>query len=363
MTLISARRLLGRDGWITGGFLEIIGGSIVGVGANATNPKYAYLIPGYIDLQINGFSDIDLATAPPHDWPKVGTALAGHGVTSWVPTLISRPLPCYPRWLAAVGELQSRWTPGTPRILGVHLEGPWLGKRKGAHVDTAGGAIDLRWIAELPDLVKIVTLAPERSGAMEAIEALRNRDIVTALGHTDADHPTATEAFNRGATLLTHCFNANPPLHHRSPGVVGAALARDEVFVSIIADGQHIHPDVIRITMRAKGPDKVALISDASGWASGSLGTRPTRLVEGAPRLADGSLAGSAIALDQAVRYVVEHCGVSTADAVRSASTVPANLLKRPDLGRIAAGATADIVALDDELQVCGVWVAGERVC
>ena len=362
MTLISAQQMLGAKGWIRGGSVEIDDGSIAAVGSNAIHPDHAYLIPGYIDIQVNGFRDIDLASAAPRDWPTVARELANHGVTSWLPTLISRPLGEYGQWLSAVRELMSSEIPGTARILGAHLEGPWLGQRPGAHMDIASGAVDLRWITQLPDLVKVVTLCPERQGALQAIDALQDRNIVAALGHTDADHETATEAFDRGAGLLTHCFNANPPMHHRTPGIVGAALARDDVVVSIIADGHHVHPDMIRVVMRAKGPDKVVLVSDASGWESGSLGSQPIKLVDGAPTLDDGGLAGSALALDEAVRFVVEHCGVSPEDAMRSASTVPADLLGRPELGRIVCGARADLLALDDQLHVRAVWLAGKPI-
>ncbi|MCQ3807776.1 MAG: amidohydrolase family protein [Acidimicrobiaceae bacterium] len=362
MTLISAQQMLGAQGWVSGGSVTVADGLIAAVGSNAARPDHAYLIPGYIDIQVNGLRDIDLASAEPGRWPTVPRELATHGVTSWLPTLISRPLSEYGPWLDAVGELMSQQSPAASRILGAHLEGPWLGRRPGAHLDIAAGAVDLGWIAQLPDLVKVVTLCPERQGALEAIGALRDRNVVVGLGHTDADHATANAAFDRGARLLTHCFNANPSMHHRAPGIVGAALARDDVVVSIIADGHHVHPDMIRIAMRAKGPDKVVLISDASGWESGSLGSQPVRLVNAAPILDDGTLAGSAVTLDEAVRFVVEHCGVCAEDAVRSASTVPADLLGHPEIGRIARGARADLVALDDQLHVRQVWLAGQPV-
>ena len=362
MTLVSAQQVLGTNGWIAKGSVEITDGLITALHSNARSGDHAYLVPGYIDIQVNGYQDVDLATAAPADWPRLAQNLATRGVTSWLPTLISRPLDAYSPWLAAVAELMSTEVSGAARAVGAHLEGPWLGNRPGAHLDVAAGAVDLGWIAQLPDLVKVVTLCPERQGALAAIKALRDRNIVAALGHTDADHETATKAFDRGAMLLTHCFNANPPMHHRTPGIVGAALARDDVCVSIIADGHHVHPDVIRIAVRAKGPDKVVLISDSSGWASGSLGSQPIALADGAPVQSDGQLAGSAICLDDAVRFVVEHCGVAVSDAVRAASTVPADLLRRSDLGRIDCGTRADLVALDDNLHVTEVWLAGEPI-
>lgn len=360
MTSISARQVLGPEGWITNGSLEIADGLIAAVNNNAPHPDHAYLIPGYIDLQVNGFRDVDLATCEPGQWAAVGSELARHGTTSWLPTLISRPLDDYQPWLAAAHESMTSQIPGTSRVLGVHLEGPWLGQRPGAHTDIAAGAIDLRWIKQLPDLVKLVTLCPERPGALQAIDALRAQNIIAALGHTNADHPTATEAFDRGAAMLTHCFNANPPMHHRAPGIVGAALARDDVVISIIADGHHVHQDMIRIAIRAKGANKIALISDSSGWASGSLGTQHINLIDETPTLDNGSLAGSALTLHQAVRFVIEHCDTSPENAIRSASTIPANLLKLPNLGRITHNAQADLIALDDHLNIRAVWLAGK---
>ena len=362
MTQISGGRVLGPSGWLNHGLINIDNGVITSVRSDLGPVDHPYLVPGFLDLQVNGFGSVDLAQAPTSDWAEVTSSLAAHGVTAWLPTLISRPLVRYEPWLTAVADLADMWRPPQPRILGVHLEGPWLGDRPGAHIDIAPGSIDIEWVRALPDIVKIVTLAPERDGATAAIAEMVARGIVVSLGHTDASYEVANRAFDCGATMLTHCFNANPPLHHRRPGVVGAALARDDVVVSLIADGQHVHPDVLRIAIRAKGAGNTILVSDTAGWASGSLGSQSVRLVEGAPRTADGGLAGSALTLDAAVRFAVERCGVELAEAVGAVTSVPARLLGRSDIGRLAPGTNGDVVALGDDLDVRAVWIAGVQV-
>lgn len=360
MTTISAERVLTAAGWLDEAEIELADGRIGLVRQMGRGADAAYLVPGFIDIQVNGFGDADLATSPPDEWPKVASGLAACGITSWLPTLISRPLDAYPRWLAAVAEF-ARCDHGSG-VLGAHLEGPWLGELVGAHIDIATGPIDLDWCRSLPATVRIVTLGPERSGALEAIRCLRRRGIIVAAGHSKADHLLAKRAFDAGVSLLTHCFNATTSMHHREPGLTGAALAQDDVFVSLIADGQHVHPDMLKIAVRAKGPGRTILVSDSSGWEAGALGSTAIQLVEGAPRTPDGGLAGSCLTLDAAVRFMVEHCGLRVEDALRSASTVPAQLLGEPDLGVIQLGAQADLVALDDALEVKAVWRRGRQI-
>jgi N-acetylglucosamine-6-phosphate deacetylase len=162
--------------------------------------------------------------------------------------------------------------------------------------------------------------------------------------------------------LVTHCFNGMPPLHHRTPGLVGAALADTRLAVSLIADLVHVHPAVLRIACAVKGGPRVALVTDAVAWQARTVGGIELRFDGEAPRLADGTLAGSALTMDRAVRNLVRHAHVALADAVRSASTTPADLLGLADRGRLVAGARADVVALDADLMVEAVWLAGERV-
>lgn len=360
MTTVSAERVLTAAGWLDGAEVRFADGRIASINETDRPSDAAYLAPGFIDIQVNGFGGTDLATSPPGEWSKLTSQLASTGVTSWLPTLISRPLDAYAVWFEDITAF-ARDDHGS-RVLGTHLEGPWLGDKPGAHADVAVGPINLNWCRSLPESVRIVTLGPERPGALEAIRHLQSRGIIAAAGHSNADHVIARAAFDAGVSLLTHCFNATTPMHHRSVGLTGAALARDDVYVSFIADGHHVHTDMLKIAIRAIGPERTILVSDSSAWEAGALGSTKIQLVEGAPRTAEGVLAGSCLTLDAAVRYVVERCDMSLEHALRSASTIPARLLGESDIGVIQPGYAADLVALDDTLEVRAVWQRGKQI-
>jgi N-acetylglucosamine-6-phosphate deacetylase len=274
------------------------------------------------------------------------------GVTTWLPALLSAPLEAYAARLKRVGAAAERLG-ARPAIVGVHLEGPFLGQMRGAHAAELVRPVDLDWLATLPDGVALVTLAPEQPRAIDAVDLLAARGTLVALGHSAASFDQAVLAIDAGARLVTHCFNAMPPLHHRRPGLVGAALFDPRVAVSLIADLVHVHPSAIGIAFRAKGAARVALVTDSVA-TSGP--------VEGAPRLPDGTLAGSVLTMDAAVRNVVRQARVTLPDAVRAASTTPADLLGLDGRGRLEPGGRADVVALDDELHVAEVWIGGEQV-
>jgi N-acetylglucosamine-6-phosphate deacetylase len=212
--------------------------------------------------------------------------------------------------------------------------------------------------------VTMVTLAPERPGALELIDLLVAGGVAVACGHSDATASEAYAAFDRGATTVTHLFNAQRPFSHRDPGIAGAALSRQDVTVSIIVDGFHLADEVVRLAFAA--PAAVALITDAiaaAGMPEGPypLGNRTVTVENGAARLDDGTLAGSVLTMDAAVRNLVD-LGVDLTDAVDAATAVPADAVHRPDLGRLEVGATAHITVLSDDLFVERTLVAGEVV-
>ncbi len=221
---------------------------------------------------------------------------------------------------------------------------------------------DLKWIAALPEVVALTTLAPETDGAVEAIEAFVRRHVVVSLGHSTASFEQATAGADAGATLVTHLFNGMGPLHHREPGLLGGALSDDRLTVSVIADLVHVHPGAIRFAFAAKTAARVALVTDAVAWQAGAVGGSALRLVDGAPRLEDGTLAGSVLTMDRAIANVVQRCGVSLEDALRAAATTPAALLGLADRGELAVGRRADLVALDGELQCAATWIGGALV-
>jgi len=340
--------------------LEVAGDRIVAVRPLADSPTLSgTLAPGFVDLQVNGVDAVDVAHAEADDWDVLDGALLAQGVTSWCPTLVSAPLDRYAAPLERIAEAARRGGP-RPAVLGAHLEGPFLGERVGAHPPSAVVVPDLAWIGSLPPVVRLVTVGPEASGSGELITALRDRGVVVALGHTAAAPDVLRAAVDAGATLFTHLWNASGPVSGRAPGPVGAALADDRLAVSLIADLAHVDAVSLGVALRAKPADRVVLVTDAVAWRSAWAGEQGIELVDGTPQLPDGTIAGSALTMDQAVRNLVGAVGTDLATAVRAASTNPARVLGAGDRGELAVGRRADVVRLDDDLLVEGVWVAGE---
>jgi len=329
-------------------------GRIVGIDDDIDSDAnaFALLCPGFVDVQVNGIDTIDVTTAAGDDWDVLDAHLLAQGVTTWCPTLVSMPLDRFARPLERIAAAAAR-DDGTPRphIAGAHLEGPFLGGAPGAHPLKFLQPPDLEWLAALPDGVAVVTLAPECEGALDAIRLLCDRGVLVSLGHSTATYEQTTAAIDAGARLVTHCFNGMGPLHHRQPGLLGAALTDDRVAVSLITDLVHVHSAGITLAFRAKTASRVALVTDAVAWEGDG----------DAPRLPDGTLMGSTLTADAAIRNVVRHAGVALVDAVRAASTTPAQLLGLDDRGRIEVGARADLVALDTDLRVRQTWVQGRR--
>ena len=367
MSVIRGARALTPDGWTGPIEIAVEDGRIAALRSTDAAVPDCALVPGFVDLQVNGHDDIDVATAAGADWDRLDDLLAAQGVTTWCPTLVTAPLEAYATPLDRIAEAATR-RGVRPAIAGAHLEGPFLGGRPGAHPVDLVRPIDLDWLADLPEVVRMVTLAPEGDLALEAVEALSARGVLVSLGHSSATYERATAAVDAGARLATHCFNAMAGLHHRTPGLAGAALTDDRMAVSLIADLAHVHPAMLRLAFRAKGADGVVLVTDAVAWRSGRIGEIAIHADDrasggdGVPRLADGTIAGSALRMDAAVRNVVQSAGVALADAALAASTTPARLLGLDDRGRLEVGARADVVALSAELALAGTWITGQRV-
>jgi N-acetylglucosamine-6-phosphate deacetylase len=282
-------------------------------------------------------------------------------VTAYLPTLITSP---EEHVLAALREVPLG--PERPRILGVHLEGPFLSPRRlGTHWAGARRDPDLDLLERLLDggPVRLMTLAPELDGADAVIDALLARGVTVSLGHSDATAEQANAAFDRGVRTVTHLFNAMRPLLHRDPGIVGAALARDDVIVQIILDGVHLAPETARVVWRAAA-GRQALVTDAvtaAGAAEGpfSFARLDIEVLDGAVRGPDGVLAGSVLTMIEAVRNL-HALGVPLEQALAAAAEVPARALGLPELGRLERGLPADIVVLDDNLEIERVLVGGE---
>jgi N-acetylglucosamine-6-phosphate deacetylase len=359
--VVRAATLLTPEGPLSPGELVVDGGRIVEIRTASGPAPDVVAAPGFIDLQVNGVEDVDCAVASGDDWRRAGEHLVRTGVTAWLPTLVSQPLDRYARPLDAIATAMDV-AAGPAVILGAHLEGPFLGGRPGAHRPLDIVPPDLDWLRAIPHLVRLVTLAPEQPGAPEAVELLSGRGVVVSLGHSSADLETALAAVDRGARMVTHLFNGMAPLHHREPGILGAGLADDRLSAGLIADGVHVHPSLLPVVFRAKGAGRVVLVTDSVGWRTGHLQDRGLAVVDGAPRLPDGTLAGSVLTMDTAVRNVVD-AGVPLADALAAASTTPSTLLGDRDRGRLRVGARADVVVLDaDDLSVIRTLVAGRTV-
>jgi N-acetylglucosamine-6-phosphate deacetylase len=352
------------DGTLVAGDVEVEDGRISAVGVMPAGPR-GTAVPGFVDMQVNGFAGVDFAAATPWEYRTVGIALAATGVVAYQPTLITLP---EDQTLAALGAL-ANYQPATaePAILGVHLEGPFLSPlRAGAHDPASILDPDLdvaeHLLAVAP--VTMMTLAPERPGARELIQLLMGRGIKVSCGHSDATAAEAHDAFDAGATAVTHLFNAQRPFRHRDPGIAGAALIRSDVTASIIADGFHLADETIRVAMAA--PVSIALITDAIAAAAQPdgiypLGDRTVTVTEGKAQLSDGTLAGSVLTMDVAVRNLVD-LGVSLPDSISAATAVPARALGRTDLGRLTVGAVADVVVLSNDLEVERTLIAGTQV-
>jgi N-acetylglucosamine-6-phosphate deacetylase len=348
------------DGVFVAGDVEVVDGRIAGIGL--AGPGKGFAVPGFVDLQVNGFGGVDFLDADRAGYAKAGEALLETGVTAYLPTLITSP---EEQVLAAAREVPADDV-ARPRVLGLHLEGPFLSpNRLGTHEASARRDPDLALLERLLDAgpVRLMTLAPELAGADALIDALLDRGVVVALGHTDAIAAQANAAFDRGARAVTHLFNAMRPFLHRDPGIVGAALARDDVFVSVILDGIHLAPETAKTVWNA-ARGRVALISDAIAAAPrndgpSSLGELDLQVHEGAVRGPDGVLAGSVLTMIEAVRNLHE-LGAPLEEAVTAATTTPARILGDPELGRIDIGLPADVVVLNDRLEIERVLLSGE---
>ena len=347
------------DGVLLRGDVEVADGRIAAVGLNGAGGS-GTAIPGLVDLQVNGFGGVDFASADTAAYRRAGETLLECGVTAYQPTLITAP---EDELVAALAEVPRE--PDGPRIVGAHLEGPFLSPlRLGAHPVAARREPDVGLLERLLDAgpVSEMTLAPELDGALELIDRLNERGVVVSCGHSDATAEQANRAFDRGAATVTHLFNAMRPLGHRDPGIAGAALARDDVVVQLILDGHHLAEETVRVVWRA-AVGRVALVSDAvaaAGIGDGTfrLGSVDVEVRDGVVRRGDGVLAGSSLTVLDGVRYL-HTLGASLSEAVDAATAVPARVVRRPDLGSLAPGAPADVVVLDDALELRTVLVGG----
>jgi N-acetylglucosamine-6-phosphate deacetylase len=357
-------------------FVRMADGVVTDVGSGAPPDRAeitlpdGLLLPGFVDLQVNGYFGVEFQTAAADGWARVAAGLPSTGTTALLPTLITAPVGALAEALRAARGFVSSLPAGAARVLGVHVEGPFISPdRRGAHnpawiTDPTPAAV-----AELIDagdgLLRLVTLAPERAGALDAIDLLVDAGVLVSVGHSDATASQVAAAAGRGARMVTHLFNAQRPLRHREPGVVGQGLTDTRLTSGLIVDLHHVAGSVCGLAFAA-APGRIALVTDAAaaaGMPPGEyvLGGEPVTLPEGPgvpPLRLDGTLAGSSLRMDLAVANAVA-CGVALDDAVAAATRIPADLIGRPDLGRIAPGAAADLVWLSPQLSTRATWIGG----
>jgi len=366
-----------RDGVIAideNGRIAYVGTSkdFSGESENVIEARDKIAVPGYIDIHIHGAAGVDTMDAKYESLKKLSEFLVSKGVTSFLPTTVTSPLEDIYKALKAIREAMHKGT-GYAKILGAHVEGPYFSKER-------AGAQDVRYLREpkleeikyildeYGDVIIRFTIAPELPGAIDAIRYITRRGILVAMGHTNATYDEAIKAINAGAKLANHIYNGMRVFHHRDPGILGAVLTRDDVYAEIIVDEVHHHNAARKVVIRCKGTDKVALISDsimATGLADGEyvLGKQKIIIKNGISRLPDGTIAGSTLTLDRAVKNTVENLDVTLKEAIKMASFVPAQILGiSHEVGVIREGYIADIAILSKDLSVAMTIVSGEIV-
>ncbi len=347
-------------GVLVPGDVEVGDGVVVDVGL-PTTARGCVAVPGFVDLQVNGYGGVDFLSASAADYEVAGAALLEGGVTAYQPTFITAPEGVLLDSLRAMPA-----NGGSPGVIGAHVEGPFLSpERMGTHPPLHRRDPDLELLDRLLDAGRVTefTLAPELAGADALIRRLLERGVVVSAGHTNATADQAHAAFDLGVSTVSHLFNAMRPFRSRDPGVVGVALTRPDVYVQMIVDGHHLADETVLLIWAAAG-GRVALVSDATAGAAGNGGTYQLGDIEievsdGVPLREDGVLAGTVLTMIDAVRNL-HALGIPFEEAIGAATSVPARILGRPDLGVLEPGGRADLVVLDDRLEIVRVHCGGD---
>jgi len=376
LVALAGRVVTDYEVW-TEGTLLVEGGSILDVSPDDSLLEEAdevhdygdsLLVPGFVDLQVNGAFGVDVASEP-HRLPELSESLPSTGTTAYLPTVISSPESLYEQTLPELAATTRNPGPGA-EILGVHLEGPFVSlEKRGAHAAAHVIPPDPGLLAHLLELgpIRMLTVAPELDGADDLMSLAATRGVVVSAGHSGASFEIAYETFDRRAAGVTHLFNAMSPLHHREPGIPGAAFAHPRVVCGLICDGLHVHPEMVALAFRMLGPDRIYLATDATaatGMGPGEypLATRRIYLDANMARLGSGALAGSLLTMNEAFQNVLAFTGCTIPEAIRMASTAPARLVgEGRRKGRLTPGYDADVTVLGPDISVEAVWRSGEQ--
>lgn len=320
--------------------------------------------PGLIDLQVNGGFGAEV-TPNPDDINLISRESLKTGVTAWLPTVVTSAAESYPPFFDAWGNHDSL-AGAIP--LGYHLEGPFITlEKKGAHnadfIEAASEDLFQSWLEQ--DSIRLVTLSPEREHGTRRTREMVERGVLVSLGHTNATYEEFVAGIDAGARKATHLFNAMSSIHHREPGAMVATMVDDRITAGLIPDGIHSHPATVRLAIKTKGVDSIVVVSDMMAACGMSPGTYPLAsksviVTEDSARLEDGTLAGSILTMDQALRNLVDWSECTPAEAIHMMTAVPARLLDDPSRGRLVVGARADITAWNRDLQPQHTMVGGE---
>jgi N-acetylglucosamine-6-phosphate deacetylase len=339
-----------------------------------TFPSSYHLVPGFIDLHTHGADGHDVMDATADALSGICEALAAEGTTAFLATTMTAPANAIENALVAVKDFMQTQNPTQGAlILGVHLEGPFLsvekkGAQRGEDMCAPDIALMQAWEKISGNTIKLVTLAPEEKNGLALITYLKNQKIISSLGHTNATYAQAQAAIAAGSTYATHLFNAMRGIQQREPGTVGAALLSDAVMVELIVDGFHLHPAIVDLTLRVKGKERIILVTDAMRAkclqdGCYELGGQAVHVKDGAARLSEGTLAGSVLRMPQALQNILDYTQCDLHDAVKMAAENPARVLNIfSQKGSIAVGKDADLVVLNDELDVVLTIRGGEIV-
>ena len=341
-------------------------------GAEVIEGKDKYIVPGYIDIHVHGGGGSDVMDGDYEAINQIAISHSHFGTTSFLPTTMTMSKDKIIRSLRSICKAVKKGTAGA-EILGIHMEGPYINpEKKGAQKEEDIRKISIDEFSEFNqasgNLIRLVTIAPEMPGAIGLIKYLYEQGIITSVGHTNATYVQTQAGIRAGLSHVTHTFDAMRGLHHREPGVVGAALTSPELTVEIIADGIHIHPIVLKILTKIKEDEKVVLITDAmraAGLKEGTydLGGQEVIVTKGQARLKDGTLAGSVLTMDKAVKNMVNKIGIQLPKAIQMASYNPAKSIGIENKkGSIEPGKDADIVILNKNLETELTMVAGKVV-
>jgi N-acetylglucosamine-6-phosphate deacetylase len=336
--------------------------TIESVEADSHGHSSDYIVPGFIDLQVNGAGKVGVMSAAPEALMDLSESLAREGTTAWLPTAITAPLEKIEGVAANIAESMSSPACAGSSILGMHLEGPFisamrLGAHPQNHLKPQGTALER--VCALPAL-RMITLAPELEGALNAITLLSRREVAVSIGHTEASLEQARAAVDAGARMFTHAFNAMAPLHHRRPGAAAAAMLPSGAVAAVIADGVHVHPAMLRLIFLTRGARGICLTTDRVATRLPSESIAPVS--GGAARMPDGRLAGSIISMLEAMRIMVTHAEATVGEGALMAATNPARVLKLARRGIIKPGAVADILVLGPELELKAVFLGGREL-